>query len=177
MAKRIQSWEVSDTFWDCVNLLILAPERDKEKIYKGIAGGGRKPIPYRQVFEGIIYVLLCSAYQWSMESLAEVAFYQPQFNPRIFHPFDESGIFPFPLASGELLSVHGGSDEPTGEEIHRAARPECGKRRSVGHAALPERYRLGRGADSFSIPRHGVRRSSFSSTARCEVSFVTPYND
>ena len=45
MAKRIQSWEVSDAFWDRVNPLIPPPERDKEKSYKRIAGGGRKPIP------------------------------------------------------------------------------------------------------------------------------------
>jgi len=63
MAKRIQSWEVSDAFWERVNPLIPQPERDKEKSYKRIAGGGRKPIPYRQVFEGIVYVLRTGC-QW-----------------------------------------------------------------------------------------------------------------
>lgn len=51
MAKRIQSWEVSDAFWERVSPLIPQPERDREKSYKRIAGGGRKPIPYRRVFE------------------------------------------------------------------------------------------------------------------------------
>ena len=63
MAKRIQSWEVSDAFWERVNPMIPQPERDKEKNYKRIAGGGRKPIPYRQVFEGIVYVLRTGC-QW-----------------------------------------------------------------------------------------------------------------
>ena len=63
MAKRIQSWEVSDAFWERVNPMIPQPERDKEKSYKRIAGGGRKPIPYRRVFEGIVYVLRTGC-QW-----------------------------------------------------------------------------------------------------------------
>lgn len=63
MAKRIQSWEVSDAFWERVNSLIPQPERDSERIYKRIAGGGRTPIPYRRVFEGIVYVLRTGC-QW-----------------------------------------------------------------------------------------------------------------
>jgi len=63
MAKRIQSWEVSDAFWERVNPLIPKPERDSERSYKRIAGGGRKPIPYRLVFEGIVYVLRTGC-QW-----------------------------------------------------------------------------------------------------------------
>jgi len=63
MTKRIQSWEVSDPFWERVRPLIPPPARDKEKSYKRITGGGRKPIPYRQVFEGIVYVLRTGC-QW-----------------------------------------------------------------------------------------------------------------
>jgi len=63
MAKRIASWEVSDSFWERVEPLIPRQERDKEKTYKRKAGGGRKPIPYRRVFEGIVYVLRTGC-QW-----------------------------------------------------------------------------------------------------------------
>jgi transposase len=63
MAKWMQSWDVSDAFWERVNHLIPQPERDREKVYKRIRGGGRKPIPYRQVFEGIVYVLRTGC-QW-----------------------------------------------------------------------------------------------------------------
>jgi transposase len=63
MAKRIYSWEVSDPFWERVRPLIPLPARDQEKSYKRITGGGRKPIPYRQVFEGIVYVLRTGC-QW-----------------------------------------------------------------------------------------------------------------
>ena len=38
MTKQIQSWEVSDAFWERVNPLIPLTERDKEKSYKWIAG-------------------------------------------------------------------------------------------------------------------------------------------
>ncbi len=40
MAK-IQSWEVSESFWESVKLLIPEPERDPNKAYKRKPGGGR----------------------------------------------------------------------------------------------------------------------------------------
>lgn len=63
MEKRIQSWEVSDGFWERVHSLIPQPEQDSKRIYKRIAGGGLKPIPYRRVFEGIVYGLRAGC-QW-----------------------------------------------------------------------------------------------------------------
>ena len=66
MAKRIQSWEVSDAFWERVNLLIPQPERDRERSYKRIAGGGRKPIPHRRVFEDIVFIILSRGRGYSL---------------------------------------------------------------------------------------------------------------
>ncbi len=63
MAKRIPSWEVSDAFWERVVPLIPAQARSKEKHYQRKAGGGRKPLPPRRVFEGIVYVLRTGC-QW-----------------------------------------------------------------------------------------------------------------
>ena len=62
MAK-IQSWEVSDPFWERVEPLIPAPERDPNKAYKRKSGGGRKPMPPRRIFEAIMYVLRTGC-QW-----------------------------------------------------------------------------------------------------------------
>lgn len=56
MAK-IQSWEVSDAFWQKVEPWIPAVERDPNKTYKRKPGGGRKPMRPRQIFEAIMYVL------------------------------------------------------------------------------------------------------------------------
>ena len=56
MAKT-HSLEVSDSFWEKVDPLIPKPERDPKKEYKRKAGGGRKPMPPRQIFEAIMYVL------------------------------------------------------------------------------------------------------------------------
>ncbi|VBB43599.1 hypothetical protein TRIP_B30027 [uncultured Desulfatiglans sp.] len=42
---KIQSWEVSDAFWERVKPLLPVPERDPQKSYKRKIGGGRKPIP------------------------------------------------------------------------------------------------------------------------------------
>lgn len=60
---KIQSWEVSDSFWERVEWLIPAPVYTPEKLYKRKTGGGRKPIPPRRIFEAIIYVLRTGC-QW-----------------------------------------------------------------------------------------------------------------
>lgn len=56
MAK-IQSWEVSDVFWKKVEPLIPPVQREPNKTYKRKAGGGKKPMPPRRIFEAIMYVL------------------------------------------------------------------------------------------------------------------------
>jgi transposase len=54
---KTKSWEVSDRFWAIVEPLIPKAERSQEKEYQRKAGGGRKPIVPRKIFEGIVYVL------------------------------------------------------------------------------------------------------------------------
>jgi transposase len=61
--SKIQSWEVSDAFWQRVEPLIPVPERDPGKTYKRKSGGGRKPMPSRRTFEAIMYVLRTGC-QW-----------------------------------------------------------------------------------------------------------------
>ncbi len=60
---RIQSWEVSDAFWERAEPVIPTPERDPNKTYTRRAGGGRKPIAPRKIFEAILYVLRTGC-QW-----------------------------------------------------------------------------------------------------------------
>lgn len=60
---KIQSWEVSDAFWARVEPLLPKRERDAGQTYKRKAGGGRKPLPPRQIFEGIMFVLRTGC-QW-----------------------------------------------------------------------------------------------------------------
>jgi len=60
---RIQSWEVSDAFWEKVAPLIPPTRRDPNKVYKRKPGGGRKAMPSRQIFEAIMYVLRTGC-QW-----------------------------------------------------------------------------------------------------------------
>ena len=64
MAK-IQSWEVSDTLWQQVETFVpKPPARPKRKQhYQRKPGGGRKPLPNRQIFAGIVYVLRTGC-QW-----------------------------------------------------------------------------------------------------------------
>jgi transposase len=60
---RIQSWEVSDSFWQRVEPLIPRPSRAPERNYRRRSGGGRKPKDYRLVFEAIVFVLR-TGIQW-----------------------------------------------------------------------------------------------------------------
>jgi len=60
---KVKSWEVSDAFWERAAPLVPVPERDASKNYKRKAGGGRKPMPPRQIFEAIMYVLRTGC-QW-----------------------------------------------------------------------------------------------------------------
>jgi transposase len=62
MAKT-KSWEVSDAFWKKAEPLIPSPKRDQKKTYKRKPGGGKKPMPSRQIFEAIVYVLRTGC-QW-----------------------------------------------------------------------------------------------------------------
>jgi len=60
---QIKSWEVSDAFWAKVEPLIPFPERPKDRLYLRKPGGGRKPMPPRQIFSAIVYVLRTGC-QW-----------------------------------------------------------------------------------------------------------------
>ena len=61
--RRTPSWHVSDAFWQKVEPLIPAPQRDPQREYARKPGAGRKPLPPRQVFAGIVFVLR-TGIQW-----------------------------------------------------------------------------------------------------------------
>ena len=65
MAKtRLESWKVSDAFWQRVQPLIPArPTRSPKQRYERKPGAGRKPKEPRLVFEAIVYVLRTGC-QW-----------------------------------------------------------------------------------------------------------------
>ena len=60
---QIKSWEVSDEFWAKVEPLIPVHRRSAKRKYERRPGGGRKPMPPRQVFSAIVYVLRTGC-QW-----------------------------------------------------------------------------------------------------------------
>ena len=52
--KSYQSWTISDEFWEAVKDEIPERQREEGRTYKRKPGGGRKPLPKRQVLEGIL---------------------------------------------------------------------------------------------------------------------------
>lgn len=87
---RIQSWEVSDALWEKVEPLVPRPCRDPNREYSRGLGGGRKPLPYRRVFEGIVYVLRTGC-QW--KALPKERFGCPSAVHRYFLQWAEAGFF------------------------------------------------------------------------------------
>jgi transposase len=60
---QIKSWTVSDGFWAKVEPLVPVVTRPAGSVYRRGPGAGRKPMPARQVFSAIVYVLRTGC-QW-----------------------------------------------------------------------------------------------------------------
>jgi transposase len=88
--RKVQSWEVSDAFWQKVEPLIPKPQRDPNREYQRKVGGGRKPLPARQVFAGIVYVLR-TGIQW--KALPKERFGSPSAIHRYFLEWQAAGLF------------------------------------------------------------------------------------
>ena len=86
----LQSWEVSDVFWAKVEPLIPEPEREPLKRYRRKPGGGRKPLPPRQIFEAILYVLRTGC-QW--KALPKERFGSPSAIHTHFMRWMKTGFF------------------------------------------------------------------------------------
>ena len=61
--KRVDSWAVTDDFWQRFEPLIPVRERASDQTYLRKPGAGRPPKPARQVFEAVVYVLRTDC-QW-----------------------------------------------------------------------------------------------------------------
>jgi transposase len=87
---RLQSWEISDEFWEKVEPLIPRRKRERRRKYLRDPGGGRKPIPPRTVFGAIVYVLR-TGIQW--KALPKERFGSPSAIHRYFLEWQKVGFF------------------------------------------------------------------------------------
>jgi transposase len=87
---RLPSWAVSDAFWLRVEPLLPQPTRDQNKAYIRKKGGGRKPLDYRKVFEGIVYVLRTGC-QW--KALPKEVYGSPSSIHGYFRQWEKAGVF------------------------------------------------------------------------------------
>ncbi len=60
---QIKSWTVSDALWRKIEPLLPVRKRQPQRKYHRKPGAGRKPMPARQVFSAIVYVLRTGC-QW-----------------------------------------------------------------------------------------------------------------
>ena len=60
---QIKPWTVSDALWRKIEPLVPKPKRERGRKYQRKPGAGRKPMPTRQVFAAIVYVLRTGC-QW-----------------------------------------------------------------------------------------------------------------
>ena len=88
--KAIKSWTVSDELWAKVEPLLPERKRPKGQTYKRRAGGGRKPLDRRKVFEGIVYVLRTGC-QW--KALPEERFGSASSIHKYFLDWKRAGVF------------------------------------------------------------------------------------
>lgn len=90
MAKYQQRWGISDAFWAKVEPLIPPPPRKPASEYRRKPGAGRKPLPARQVFEAIVFVLR-TGIQW--RALPKERFGSPSSIHRYFQEWHRAGFF------------------------------------------------------------------------------------
>jgi transposase len=90
MGKYRQQWGVSDGFWEKVEPLIPPPPRKSASEYRRKPGGGRKPLPVRQVFVAIVFVLR-TGIQW--RALPKELFGSPSSIHRYFQQWHQAGFF------------------------------------------------------------------------------------
>ena len=88
--KRVDSWVVTDEFWQRVEPLIPARARIEGKEYLRKPGAGRPPKPARQVFEAVVYVLRTGC-QW--KALPQERFGSASSIHQYFLEWKREGIF------------------------------------------------------------------------------------
>ena len=89
-AKRVESWVVTDEFWQRVEPLIPVRTRPADKEFVRKAGAGRPPKPARQVFEAVVYVLRTGC-QW--KALPKERFGSASAVHKRFLEWEDAGVF------------------------------------------------------------------------------------
>ena len=90
MPKRVESWVVTDEFWQRVEPLIPPRVSKQVRSYARSPGAGRPPKPARQVFEAVVYVLRTGC-QW--KALPRERFGSASAVHKRFLEWEQAGFF------------------------------------------------------------------------------------
>lgn len=88
--KRVESWVVTDDFWQRVEPLIPVRSRPLDKTFVRKPGAGRPAKPARQVFEAVMYVLRTGC-QW--KALPAERFGSASAVHKRFLEWEKAGLF------------------------------------------------------------------------------------
>ena len=88
--KRVQSWVVTNAFWQRVEPLIAPRQRPSDKHFVRKPGAGQPAKPARLVFEAIVYVLRTGC-QW--KALPHERFGSASAIHKRFLQWQEAGLF------------------------------------------------------------------------------------
>jgi len=88
--KRVESWVVTDEFWQRVEPLVPTRVSKQVRSYVRKPGAGRPPKPARQVFEAVVYVLRTGC-QW--KALPKERFGSSSAVHKRFLEWEQAGFF------------------------------------------------------------------------------------
>ena len=108
--KRVDSWVVTDDFWQRVEPLIPVRERSADKEYARKPGAGRPPKPARQVFEAVVYVLRTGC-QW--KALPKERFGSASAVHKRFLEWEKAGVFEAIWKAGLAEYDHASDEQKT----------------------------------------------------------------
>lgn len=88
--NSVDSWKISDEFWERVEPLIPQKRREPGREYQRPEGAGRKPMDKRRVFEAILYVLK-TGIKWN--ELSRATFGSSSSVNSYFKKWEAAGVF------------------------------------------------------------------------------------
>jgi transposase len=185
-AKRVESWVVTDDFWERVEPLIPVCTRPVDKQFIRKAGAERPPKPARQVFEAVVYVLRtgCQRKALPKERFGSVSAVHKRFLEReragVFEAIWKAGLAEYDQMEGIAWrwqsidgALHGSCHSRRGSSCRICRNCRAGRSSSLGRRSARQ---CATRAALQTLPRRGSplphRSSASGLRAACRLAFA-----